>query len=119
MPMSRLARRFWPGSSTSAPLTNRSNLSFGPSAALATGLRVLMAASEAEPARASNVRRETAGMAFLRAVLFGAWRENLQHGMRTGQARARSRALLADLAVNTGLLCARKVSPHPEQSRRF
>src|SRR6185436_4057076 len=65
IPMSRLARKFWLGSSTSAPLTRRSNLSLGHIAAQAGVLAAVAAATDAEPARVSNVRRETAGMAFL------------------------------------------------------
>jgi hypothetical protein len=48
MPMSRFPRSDWLGSSTSPPLITRSNLSFGPIAALA---RPDMAATAAEPVR--------------------------------------------------------------------
>jgi hypothetical protein len=59
MPISRLARNDWLGSSTSPPRMTRSYLSFGPIAALAGPVRV-MAAAEVESARKS--RRDNADM---------------------------------------------------------
>src|SRR4051812_16332557 len=63
IPMSRLARSDWLGSSTSPPLIKRSNLSFGPMAARACPDRPDMAAAKAsEPAPRIKSRREAAGM---------------------------------------------------------
>src|SRR5689334_6366668 len=62
MPMSRLALRFWLGSSTSPPLITKSNLSFGPMAATATPPVAARARPDAECAR--NRRRESAIIAF-------------------------------------------------------
>ena len=56
MPMSRLPRSDWLGSSTSPPLMTRSNLSFGPIAALARPPDSVAAAAEPESAR--KLRRE-------------------------------------------------------------
>ena len=84
--MSRLARRFWLGSSTSAPLTRRSNLSLGPIAAQAGVLAAVAAATDADPARASNVRRETADMAFLHRLSFARLAIVRAHSLGAGQA---------------------------------
>src|SRR6478672_2827352 len=62
MPMSRLPRSDWLGSSTSPPLITRSNLSFGPIAALAGPD---MAATAADPERLRKSRRENPLMATL------------------------------------------------------
>jgi len=67
MPMSRLARSDWLGSSTSPPLMTRSNLSFGPMTARAGPARVT-AAADVESARKS--RRDSAVMAFLPKLRF-------------------------------------------------
>src|SRR6201991_255523 len=60
MPMSRLPRSDWLGSSTSPPLMTRSNLSFGPIAALAR--RPDSVAAAAEPDSARKLRRDNADM---------------------------------------------------------
>src|SRR5882757_9147232 len=60
MPMSRLPRSDWLGSSTSPPLMTRSNLSFGPIAALAR--RPDRVAAAAEPESARKLRRDNADM---------------------------------------------------------
>src|SRR4051794_40500875 len=60
MPMSRLPRSDWLGSSTSPPLMTRSNLSFGPIAALARRPDSVVAASEPDSAR--KLRRDNADM---------------------------------------------------------
>ena len=62
MPMSRFPRSDWLGSSTSPPLITRSNLSFGPIAALA---RPDDAATAADPVRLRKSRRENPLMATL------------------------------------------------------
>ena len=62
MPMSRFPRSDWLGSSTSPPLITRSNLSFGPIAALACPD---MAATAADPVRLRKSRRENPLMATL------------------------------------------------------
>src|SRR6516162_4907911 len=62
MPMSRLPRSDWLGSSTSPPLITRSNLSSGVMAARAEPPR----ASANEPAVTRKSRRDALGMAFLR-----------------------------------------------------
>src|SRR5262249_60521575 len=61
MPMSRLPRSDWLGSSTSPPLTTRSNLSSGAMAARAEPPR----ASASEPAVTRKSRRDALGMGFL------------------------------------------------------
>src|SRR5215813_14698942 len=61
MRMSRLPRSDWLGSSTSPPLTTRSNLSSGAMAARAEPPR----ASANEPAVTRKSRRDALGMAFL------------------------------------------------------
>src|SRR5262245_39948998 len=71
MPTSRLARRPWLGSSTSPPLTRRSNLSLGPMAARAgPGPSPVAdrARADADPASARNSRREVAGIGVLRRL---------------------------------------------------
>src|SRR5258707_803193 len=60
MPMSRLPRSDWLGSSTSPPLMTRSNLSFGPIAALARPPDSVTAAAEPDSAR--KLRRDSADM---------------------------------------------------------
>src|SRR4051812_26076446 len=60
MPMSRLPRSDWLGSSTSPPLMTRSNLSFGPIAALAR--RPDSAAAATEPDSVRKLRRDNADM---------------------------------------------------------
>src|SRR3954466_12400313 len=60
MPMSRLPRSDWLGSSTSPPLMTRSNLSFGPIAALAR--RPDSVAAAADPDSARKLRRDSADM---------------------------------------------------------
>src|SRR3954469_12994878 len=60
MPMSRFPRSDWLGSSTSPPLITRSNLSFGPIAALAK--RPDSIAAAAEPDSARKLRRDNADM---------------------------------------------------------
>src|SRR5205807_8881607 len=60
MPMSRLPLSDWLGSSTSPPLITRSNLSFGPMAALALADS---AAAAAEPVSSRKRRRDNADMA--------------------------------------------------------
>src|SRR5882757_4194739 len=63
MPMSRFPRSDWLGSSTSPPLMTRSNLSFGPIAALADVVKrpdKVAAAAELESAR--KLRRDNADM---------------------------------------------------------
>src|ERR1700716_1185451 len=67
MPMSRFPRSDWLGSSTSPPLITRSNLSFGPIAALACPER---AAAAADPVSERKWRRETPVMAALPLILF-------------------------------------------------
>src|SRR3981189_275271 len=63
MPMSRLPRSDWLGSSTSPPLMTRSNLSFGPIAAFADVLkRPDKVAAAAEPESARKLRRDNADM---------------------------------------------------------
>src|SRR5262245_23640026 len=62
MPMSRLPRSDWLGSSTSPPLMTRSNLSFGPMAASARPTRAVAAA---EPDNARKWRRENPAMVTL------------------------------------------------------
>src|ERR1043166_4389787 len=57
MPMSRFARSDWLGSSTSPPLITRSNLSFGPIAALAAPGNAMAAA---DPDRTRKSRRDNA-----------------------------------------------------------
>src|SRR6476619_2956331 len=64
MPMSRLPRSDWLGSSTSPPLITRSNLSFGPIAALADVVKRGDSAAAAAPVNARKFRRDNAGMAF-------------------------------------------------------
>src|SRR5882724_1043949 len=59
MPMSRLPRSDWLGSSTSPPLITRSNLSAGPIAASA---RPESASAAAEPVRLRKFRRDKADM---------------------------------------------------------
>src|SRR5438552_1935692 len=61
MPMSRLPRSDWLGSSTSQFLITRSNLSFGPIAATAGAL--LAAASASEPALPRKSRRDRTDIA--------------------------------------------------------
>src|SRR5215211_8050400 len=68
MPMSRLPRSDWLGSSTSPPLITRSNLSFGPIAACAAPD---MAATAADPVRLRKSRRENPLMASLPCVYYG------------------------------------------------
>src|ERR1051325_552639 len=58
MPMSRLPRRFWLGSSTSPPLMRRANLSSGPMAPLAG--RPAAATKANEPAVERKLRRDDA-----------------------------------------------------------
>src|SRR3954462_4819434 len=60
MPMSRFPRSDWLGSSTSPPLMTRSNLSFGPIAALAN--RPDKVAAAADPESARKLRRDNADM---------------------------------------------------------
>src|SRR3954470_14930168 len=60
MPMSRLPRSDWLGSSTSPPLITRSNLSLGPIAAPAR--RLESAAAPVEVERARKLRRDSADM---------------------------------------------------------
>src|ERR1700742_1420591 len=60
MPMSRLPRNDWRGSSTSPPLITRSNLSFGPIAALAS--RPDSVAAAADPVKLRKLRRDSADM---------------------------------------------------------
>src|SRR6185369_186698 len=60
MPMSRFPRSDWLGSSTSPPLMTRSNLSFGPIAAVASLPDNVAAAAEPESAR--KLRRDNADM---------------------------------------------------------
>src|SRR6201991_3289428 len=62
MPMSRLPRSDWLGSSTSPPLMTRSNLSFGPLAALARRPASGAGAAAAEPDSARKLRRDNADM---------------------------------------------------------
>ena len=61
MPMSRFPRSDWLGSSTSPPLMTRSNLSFGPIAALARPARTA-SATAAEPDRRRKLRRDNPDM---------------------------------------------------------
>src|ERR1700712_140359 len=60
MPMSRLPRSDWLGSSTSPPLITRSNLSAGPLAALAGAKRPDNVAAAADPESARKLRRDKA-----------------------------------------------------------
>src|SRR5712671_3534201 len=60
MPMSRLPRSDWLGSSTSPPLITRSNLSFGPIAAPAR--RPDKVAAATEPDKLRKLRRDNADM---------------------------------------------------------
>src|SRR3954469_25745824 len=60
MPMSRLPLSDWVGSSKSPPLITRSNLSFGPIAALAR--RPDSVAAAAEPVSLRKLRRDSADM---------------------------------------------------------
>ena len=60
MPMSRLPRSGWLGSSTSPPLITRSNLSVGP---MAASVRLETATAAAEPVKARKFRRDKADMA--------------------------------------------------------
>src|ERR1700738_2270155 len=63
MPMSLLPRSDWLGSITSPPLMTRSNLSFGPMAALAPETkRALAAKAPNAPVLVRNSRREVAPM---------------------------------------------------------
>src|SRR4051812_5481941 len=63
MPMSRLPRSDWLGSSTSPPLMTRSNLSFGPIAALAVVVtRPAITAAAADLVSARKWRRDYADM---------------------------------------------------------
>src|SRR5207249_10458769 len=55
MPMSRRARSFWPGSSSSPPLMTRSNLSSGPIAARTA--RLIVPTAKAAPIPATKRRR--------------------------------------------------------------
>src|SRR5438552_8067732 len=55
MPISRLARSFWPGSSSSPPLMTRSNLSSGPIAARTA--RLMVPTAKAAPIPATKRRR--------------------------------------------------------------
>src|SRR5438046_8159975 len=55
MPISRLARSFWPGSSSSPPLMTRSNLSSGPIAARTA--RLIVPTAKAAPIPATKRRR--------------------------------------------------------------
>src|SRR5205807_9016079 len=67
MPMSRLPLSDWLGSSTSPPLITRSNLSFGPMAALALADS---AAAAAEPVSSRKRRRDNADMALPPTFVF-------------------------------------------------
>src|ERR1700754_4957245 len=62
MPMSRLPRSDWLGSSTSPPLITRSNLSAGPIAAPAGVAEPDNVAAAAEPVSARKWRRDNADM---------------------------------------------------------
>jgi len=63
MPMSRLPRSDWLGSSTSPPLMTRSNLSAGPIAALAEVAKGCdITAAAADPVNFRKLRRDTADM---------------------------------------------------------
>src|ERR1700744_3124979 len=71
MPMSRLPRSDWLGSSTSPPLITRSNLSAGPIAACADGARPPdSVAAAAEPESARTRRRDSADMTTLPRIDF-------------------------------------------------
>ena len=71
MPMSRLPRSDWLGSSTSPPLITRSNLSVGPIAASAEPVnRPDRAAAAADPVRLRKLRRENADMVALPRCYF-------------------------------------------------
>src|ERR1700742_2035651 len=71
MPMSRFPRSDWLGSSTSPPLMTRSNLSFGPIAALAdVAKRGDSVAAAAEPVSARKLRRDNADMESSRYFLW-------------------------------------------------
>src|SRR5450759_3079439 len=66
MPMSRLPRSDWLGSSTSPPLITRSNLSAGPMAAPAGVVkRPDSVAAAADPVSARKLRRDKADMDML------------------------------------------------------
>src|SRR6186997_2614731 len=67
MPMSRFPLSDWLGSSTSPPLITRSNLSFGPIAALALPDA---AATAADPVTLRKSRRENPVIATLPPVIF-------------------------------------------------
>src|SRR3954464_4076643 len=70
MPMSRLPRSDWLGSSTSPPLITRSNLSAGPIAASAAVSRPETAAVAAVPVSARKFRRDMADMLAFSPKLF-------------------------------------------------
>src|SRR5262245_10402374 len=91
MPISRLARRFWLGSRTSAPLMRTSNLSSGPIAAQAGPVAAARGASDAEPARVSNERRVRADIAFPPPADFSAPQLERAQRLSDGQGRRRHR----------------------------
>src|SRR5262245_31450554 len=94
MPMSRLPRSDWLGSSTSPPLMTRSNLSFGPIAALALPVS---AAAPADPVSLRKLRRENPVMANAppKVVFYGAMMR-CPHGL--GKPPADGRAPTATAA---------------------
>ena len=126
MPMSRLARRFWLGSSTSPPLIRRSNLSFGPIAASA-----LLAKPDAESAsqgcRSGGANRRGATLRSRRLLHKGSWtsfaleaapwpshgsRQGLFHPMTPKTAPAPLRAAPPP-AIATASAAARRPATRP------
>src|SRR5580704_17895302 len=80
MPTSRLPRSDWLGSSTSPPLINRSNLSFGPMAAMAF---LDSAAAAADPVKERKWRRDNPDILGAPShMIFYGWMMRSPHAFR-------------------------------------
>src|SRR2546428_533818 len=113
MPMSRRARSFWPGSSSSPPLMTRSNLSSGPIAARTAALIVPpAAAANAAPIPATK-RRRSCKLIFASVGWVGESRAGLSLPARPVELHPRRRVVarlgkIAHPRIHAGVYQARR-----------